>query len=135
MLFITAVGWWMDCWSCRAWEGGERARAERPALHASRPGPLPLPGRQALWPLSPLVGSAHKERHVSWGCITRDRKIGGGKRQKGTPSQFRRQETKVQVRARGLCSPQRLQGRGLLPLPACSWASGCIPPISASVFP
>ena len=41
MLFITSVGWWMDCWSCRAWEGGERARAERPVLHASAPAHFP----------------------------------------------------------------------------------------------
>lgn len=38
MLFITAVGWGMDCWSCRAWEGGERARAETRA-----PGVPPRP--------------------------------------------------------------------------------------------
>lgn len=88
-----------------------------------------------LWSLSPSVGSAHGSCVSPGSAITHDRKIGGGKQQKHVPSQFRRQETQVQVPGRGPYSPQRLQGRGLLPLPASSSASGCIPPISAPVFP
>ncbi|CAM9758617.1 unnamed protein product [Rangifer tarandus platyrhynchus] len=60
----------------------------------------------------PSGGQHSQERHVSWGC--HHQRTGGGKRQERTPSQFRRQETKVRGR-RGALAREAIAGCPPLP--------------------